>query len=120
MPRVWLAEALHCEHGSLHAYVLMNNHVQLLVTPRDARDYRIWLVLNPGCPAARHAAGREGRSPFHHGAWRALTAAHQPRLRVNPHPVRQLLPILAGPVGDLRVCLPALYRAQAGPRTNGE
>jgi hypothetical protein len=37
VPRVWLAEALHCEHRSLHAYVLMNNHVQLLVTPRDAR-----------------------------------------------------------------------------------
>jgi putative transposase len=32
----WLAEALRAEECLLHAYVLMSNHVHLLLTPRDA------------------------------------------------------------------------------------
>lgn len=33
----WLGEALRKEHCALHAYVLMANHVHLLLTPKDAR-----------------------------------------------------------------------------------
>ncbi len=32
----WLGEAAECNDCAIHAYVLMTNHVHLLVTPKDA------------------------------------------------------------------------------------
>jgi hypothetical protein len=87
--------ALRREGCRLHAYVLMTNHVRLLLTPQSAE----------GVPRVPIVAGR--RYGQHINRTYGRTALGQPRQ------------VLAGPGRDLSAALPALYRAQSGTRRYG-
>jgi REP element-mobilizing transposase RayT len=84
----WLQKAAADWHCAIHAYVLMTNHVQLLVTPRDR--------------------GRNGQT--HAGHWQALRAIHQPQLPSYRKPVGRTLQIQPDPGRDLPAYLHALHR----------
>ena len=58
----WLSEALRCEHCHLHAYVLMTNHVHLLLTPELATSVPR-LIISVGrryVQYINHTYGRTG------------------------------------------------------------
>jgi hypothetical protein len=93
----WLGEALAEAECELHAYVLMTNHVHLLLTP-PARGRH---------PAAHHVPGT------------ALRPIHQPHPWPYRHPVGQPLQILPDPGRNLPAGLHALHRIEPGTRCHG-
>ncbi|MCK7501788.1 MAG: transposase [Comamonadaceae bacterium] len=93
----WLGEALEEYRCALHAYVLMTNHVHLLLTPKQAEAVPR-LVISAGA---------------------ALRAVRQSQLPAHRHAVGQPLQVLADPGADLPARLPALHRTEPGAGGDG-
>ncbi len=108
----WLREALERERCRLHAYVLMSNHVHLLLTPEDAT--RVAQVLI--CVGRRyvqyinHTYGRSGT--LWDGRYKSSLVQAETYLLVCQRYI-ELNPVRAGMVAD-----PAAYR-WSSYRANG-
>ncbi|MCP4307803.1 MAG: transposase [bacterium] len=108
----WLREALERERCQLHAYVLMTNHVHLLLTPEDAT--RVAQVLI--CVGRRyvqyinHTYGRSGT--LWDGRYKSSLVQAETYLLVCQRYI-ELNPVRAGMVAD-----PAAYR-WSSYRANG-
>jgi putative transposase len=100
----WLHEALVCERCRLHAYVLMTNHVHLLLTPEQAeRVPRVPIsVGRRDVQSVNHTDGRTGT--LRDGRYKSSLVQAETYLLAS-HRYVELNPVRAGMVAD-----PALYR----------
>lgn len=100
----WLAQGLEHYRCDLHAYVLMGNHVHLLMTPRVPKAIsRVMQVL--GSRYVRYYNGRHGRTGtlWEGRHWSSLVASGRYFMACSRY--IELNPVRAGLVAD-----PAAYR----------
>lgn len=93
----WLEKALRETGCALHAYVLMTNHVHLLLTPRKAAVPRLLMSLG-----------------------RRYVQYINRYLQAHRHAVGQPLQIVARAGGFLSAAVSALHRAESGAGRDGE
>jgi putative transposase len=114
----WLGDALQREQCGLHAYVLMTNHIHLLVTPRDARTIPRF-IMAVGRRYVQHINHTYGRSgTLWDSRYRSSLVQEETYLLLCQRYI-ELNPVRAGMANDPAAYRWSSYRANALGEPNG-